>query len=153
MTAVWVWTHGRSVSASLVSPALTRSGLIKIDAIHVLTGLKAPHESRRTRHRTHFLFSFLTSGVFALRVGFISMKCARAHGWLAEHGFHASHLSLSTHGVAFGSIAAQTSAPSHQSDNGAVRSPSQQPCTLFCVLRHRLLGQKYGTESELDEWK
>lgn len=69
---------------------------------------------------------------------------------LAEHGFHASHLSFSKHGVAFGSVAAQTSAPSHQSDTDAARSFSPQSYSLFYVLRHRLpTGAKYGTESEL----
>lgn len=59
VTAVCVWTHGRSVSASLVSAARTRSGLIKIDAIHVLTGLKAPHESRPTCYTSPHPLSFL----------------------------------------------------------------------------------------------
>lgn len=114
MTAVWVWTHGRSVSASLVNPALTRSGLIKIDAIHVLTGLKAPHETRPTRHGTHFLSCFLVFFKNKWRLCtacWISLDEMRKGARLAEHGFHASHLSLSTHGVAFGSVAAQTSAP------------------------------------------
>lgn len=62
-------------------------------------------------------------------------------------------------GVAFGSIAAQSSAPSHQSDSNAVPSFSSQSSTLSYVLRHRLpTGAKYGTECELawmdvTEWK
>lgn len=116
----------------------------------MLTGLKAPHESRPTRHTSPHSLSFLFFNKWRICTAcWIYLNEMRKGARLAEHGFHASHLSLSTHGVAFGSIAAQTSAPSHQSGNGAVRSLSQQPCTLFCLLRHRLLGQKYGTESEL----